>query len=52
MNVDYLKQHIGPVVSIDPPYYWKRMNLTVIGDSYLDFPYPEEYAGLRVHVVQ
>lgn len=52
MNIEHLKQHIGPVLSIDPPYYWKAMNLHVIGDSYLDFPYPEEYAGLRVHVVQ
>jgi len=52
MNFDYLKEHIGPVVSFDPPYYWKRINLHVIGDSYLDLPYPNEYAGFRVHVVK
>lgn len=52
MNTEYLKKHIGAIEPVDPPYYWKKTNLTVVGDSYLDFPYPEEYAWLRVHVVQ
>jgi hypothetical protein len=52
MNLEYLKKNISPITKIDPPYYWRQMNLWVVGDGIVDLPDGEELSGLRVMIVK
>lgn len=52
MNLEYLKKNISPITKIDPPYYWSKMNLWVVGDGIVDLPADEELSGLRVLIVK
>lgn len=51
-KLKYLKENTSPIIKINPPWYWVKMDLHIIGDAIVDLPREEDYAWLRVMVVQ